>query len=225
MKWTTIILLILFLPIVMADQGEIEIYKPREILDLSIHLSNITGVVTGAICQVEVRNNTYGVIANITLNEINGGWYNGTYNTSRTGKYFCRQNCTKGGLFVAGTCDFVIEGDTQMPIAIILTIIFVITIYFFVMIQLFTAREFTEHGLIKLLFLMLVFWVLLLPINIAVQYNDDNGGPAGVTDHLNLLYTLMVYLNWFITFYFFLWFIIQMIKKVANLKSGQRRLE
>ena len=170
MKLILLILLVLLLPTVLADSGEIEIYKPREVLDLSIHLSNTTGNVGGANCQVEIRNDTYGVIFNTTLNEIDGGWYNGTYNTSKVGKYFCRQNCTQGSFFAAETCDFVIAGDDTMPIAVILTVIFVISLYFFIMIKLFTARDFTEHGLIKLLFLMISFWILLLPININPQH-------------------------------------------------------
>ena len=219
MKWLIPIILIMFLPTVMADRGEIEIYRPNEVLDLSIHLSNRTGNVLGALCQAEIRNDTYNVIFNTTLNEIDGGWYNGTYNTSKVGKYFCRQNCTLGTFFAAETCDFVIEGDSQMPIAVILTIIFVISVYFFILIKLFTERQFTEHGMIKLLFYMTAFWILLLPLNIAIQYNDFEGGPIVVTEHLELLYEIMVWLNWFITFYFMLWFIVQMLKKVMN--AGQ----
>ena len=221
-KWILLILLIMFLPIVMADQGEIEIYKPREVFDLSIHLTNISGNVAGANCQAEIRNESYDVIHNVTLNEINGGWYNGTYNTSKIGKYFCRQNCTQGNLFTAETCDFVIAGENDMPIAVILVVIFVIIVYFFLLISLFAERTFTEHGMIKLLFLMIAFWVLLLPITMAVQYNDANGGPTEVTDLLELLYQIMVWLNSFIIVYFVLWFLVQMLKKIGNTKNKLR---
>ena len=216
MKWLTIILLIMFLPIVIADQGEIEVYKPNEVFDLSIHLSNNTGVVSGAICQVEIRNKSYGVIHNANLNEIDGGWYNATYNQSQIGKYFCRQNCTKGDLFAADTCDFIIKGDEKMPIAVILVVIFVILIYFFLLINLFTQRTFSEHGLIKLMFLMIAFWVLLLPVSMAIQYNDADGGPAAVTTYLELLYQIMIWLNSFIVVYFMLWFLVQMLRKIGE---------
>lgn len=216
MKWSTIILLIILLPIVMADEGDIETFRPREIFDLSIHVSNKTGDVTGAICAIQIRNESFTVIENSNMTDIGGGWYNFTYNTSKTGKYFCRQNCTQGTLHVANTCDFIIAGSEQMPIAVILTIIFVITVYFFILIKLFTERQFTEHGMIKLLFYMTAFWIILLPLNIAIQYNDFEGGPGVVTDHLELLYEIMVWLNWFITFYFMLWFIVQMLKKVMS---------
>ena len=211
--------MVILLPIVMADKGEIEIYRPREVFDLSVHLTNTSGVVLGAVCQADIRNESYDSIATITLNEINGGWYNGTYNTSRIGKFFCIQNCTQGNFYAAETCDFVIEGDAQMPIAVILTVIFVVSIYFFLLIRLLTERQFTEHGLIKLLFYMTAFWIMLLPVNMAIQFNDFNGGPSVVTDHLELLYEIMVWLNWFIGFYFLLWIIVQMLKKVGNTKN------
>ena len=216
MKCTLLLISIIFLlPIVMADKGEIEIYRPNEVMDLSIHITNKTGNVLGATCQAEVRNESYDVIHNVTLNDIGGGWYNGTYNQSKTGKYFCRQNCTQGKLFAAETCDFVIAGEENMPVAVILTVIFVIFVYFFLLVGLFTARTFTEHGLVKMLFFMIAFWVLLLPLNMAIQYNDANGGPAAVTDHLTLLYQIMIWLNSFIIVYFFLWFIVQMLKKIG----------
>ena len=201
---------------VMADKGEIEIYRPRELIDLSVHLTNKTGEVIGANCQAEVRNESYDVIHNVTLNDIGGGWYNATYNQSKVGKYFCRQNCTQGKLFAAETCDFVIAGEETMPIAVVLIVIFVILVYFFLLISLFTARTFTEHGLIKMLFFMIAFWILLLPVNMAVQYNDANGGPVAVTGHLELLYQIMIWLNSFIIVYFMLWFIVQMLKKIGE---------
>ncbi len=222
MKWLTIILLIMLMPMVMADSGEIEVYKPREVFDLSVHLSNNTGVVTGATCQAEIRNEDYDVIHNVTLNEIDGGWYNGTYNQSKIGKYFCRQNCTMGALFVAETCDFVIAGEVNMPVAVILVVIFVIFVYFFLLVGLFTARTFSEHGLIKLLFFMIAFWILLVPINMAVLYNNFNGGPVAVTDMLELLHQIMIWLNSFIIVYFILWFLTQMLKKIGNTKNKLR---
>ncbi len=121
-KWLILILIIFFLPVVIADKGEIEIYKPNEVFDLSIHLSNRTGNVLGANCQAEIRNKSYGVIATITLNEVDGGWYNGTYNTSKVGKYFCRQNCTQGSFFAAETCDFVIGVDDNMALGMLIFI-------------------------------------------------------------------------------------------------------
>lgn len=220
--WKYIILLMMLLPIVVADEGDIEIYKPREVFDLGIHLTNKTGEVLGATCQTEIRNETYDIIHDATHNEIGDGWYNSTYNTSKIGKYFCKQNCTSGKLFVATTCDFIIKGDRQMPIAVIVTALVVIIIYFFVLARLITERQFTEHGLVKLMFYLIAFWVVLLPLDMAVQFNIDNGGPTVVTDHLNLLYKIIVWLNYFITVYFILWFLVQMMKKVLFLRGNHK---
>ena len=212
-------IMVLFATTVFADKGLIEIYKPNEVFDLGIHLTNRTGEVLLANCSVQIRNESFGTIQNSNMNEIGGGWYNFTYNQSKVGKYFCRQNCTKGDFYIANTCDFIIAGEDDMPIAVILAVIFVIIVYFFLLINLFVARSFSEHGLIKLLFIMIAFWVLLLPVNIAVQFNDANGGPANVTTMLELLYQIMIWLNSFIIVYFMLWFIVQMIKKIG---AGRR---
>ncbi len=216
-KWLPILLMVFaMMNIVTADKGEIEIYRPNEVFDLSVHLTNKTGNVLGATCSAEIRNESYDILDTISLNEINGGWYNGTYNRSKVGTFFCKQNCSQGKFFSAATCDFVIEGDAQMPIAVILTVIFVIFVYFLILIRLITEREFTEHGLIKLLFYMTAFWILLLPLNMAIQYNDFEGGPVVVTEHLELLYQIMVYINFFIGIYFFLWVVVQLLKKIGN---------
>ncbi len=122
MKWLLIILFIILTTIVVADKGDIEIYKPNEVFDLSVHLSNRTGNVLGAICQAEIRNESYGVIATINLNEIDGGWYNGTYNTSKIGKFFCMQNCTQGAFFASETCDFVIGVEDNMALGMLVFI-------------------------------------------------------------------------------------------------------
>ena len=215
-KWIILILTILMATIAVADRGEIEVYRPREVFDLSVHLTNKTGEVLNANCSVQVKNESFDMLDDDIMNEIGGGWYNYTYNKSQTGKYFCRWNCTSGNLYVADTCDFIIEGETTMPIAVIMTVMFVILIYFFLLVYLFTQRTFTEHGLVKLLFFMIAFWVLLLPLNMAVQYNDANGGPVEVTEHLELLYQIMIWLNSFIIVYFVLWFVAQIFKKIGN---------
>jgi len=204
---------------VMAEKGQIEIYKPREVFDLSVHASNKTGNVVDANCSIQIRNGSYGLLVNDIMTEIGEGWYNYTYNTSKVGVYFCRQNCTQGSLHVANTCDFVIQGDETMSVAVILAVIFVMVVYFIVLIQLFTTRQFNEHGLLKLLFLMVAFWALLLPVNIAIQFNEENGGPLAVTTNLTTLYQVMIWLNYFVTFYWFIWFIIQLLKKLNVAKQ------
>jgi hypothetical protein len=218
MKYAILILIIFLLPMVLADAGEIELYKPNEIFGLSVHVTSNTQEVSNAECNIQIRNETYGVIVDDVMENLGGGWYNYTYSNTKTGMYYCRENCTWGWLYTAGTCDFIIQGDATMPIAVILAVIFVISIYFLVLINAFTTKQFTEHGLLKLLFLMVAYWILLLPVNIAIQYNDFNGGPINVSDGLTLLYQIIIYLNSFITVYFVLWFIVQVIKKMSGTK-------
>lgn len=123
MKKLIILLMILCMPVVMADEGLIEVYDQNEVLDLSVHLTNTTGEVEGATCKVTILNTNYTLVYEATMNEIGKGWYNATYKTSNTGKYFCVQNCTKGDLYAAETCDFIIRGDTMILAAIITVIV------------------------------------------------------------------------------------------------------
>lgn len=107
---------------VYADKGLIETYQPNEVFDLGIHLSNTTSDVTGANCSIQIRNSSYGVLVDDTMNEIGGGWYNYTYNTTTLGRHYCRQNCTKGGEYTAETCDFIIGEDDKMLLGVIVLI-------------------------------------------------------------------------------------------------------
>lgn len=223
MKWTLIIILIVAIPFVIADEGDTEIYLPKEVFDLSVHVTNVSGDVIEANCSIQIQNESYNLLVNDVMNEIDGGWYNYSYNNSKTGKYFCRHNCTQGDQYIANVCDFIIEGDETMPIAIIFATICVIVIYFFILIHMFTTRTFNEHGLLKLLFLMISFWIILLPINMAMQYNDFNGGPAAITSNLSMLFRVVLYLNVLITFYWFLWFVVQLLKKM-NVMNAEGRL-
>ena len=213
-KWTLIFLLICLAVPVLADQGKIEIYKPKQVFDLSLHLTNESGDVIQADCKLQIRDSAFIVKLDQNMSDKGGGWYNATYNTSSTGSFLCRQNCTQGNFYASNTCDFTIKGDERVPIAISIMMIFVIAVYFLILVRLLTSMEFTEHGMLKILFYVLTFWILLIPVNIAIIYNNDAGGPEGVTTLIELLYQIMVWLNWFISFYFFLWFITKLIKKL-----------
>ncbi len=121
-KWVLILILIFVSSFVLADKGLIETYKPREVFDLSIHLTNSTGDVSGATCNVQIRTENFSLKLNDVMNEIGGGWHNYTYNTSKVGKYFCRQNCTLGSSFVAETCDFIIGVEDNMIFGMLVVI-------------------------------------------------------------------------------------------------------
>ncbi|KKM75544.1 hypothetical protein LCGC14_1389140 [marine sediment metagenome] len=110
MKWIPIILMVLMIAFVDAAQdSNVNIFDTNEVFDLSVHLNNENGDVLGANCSIQIRNNSFDVLVDDNMNEVNGGWYNFTYNTSKVGKHLCRTNCTKSGEFTAGNCDFIIE--------------------------------------------------------------------------------------------------------------------
>lgn len=220
-KWTLIILFLLAVPYAMAQDLEADTYKPNEVLDLSVHLSDTNGNVEAATCYIQVRNNSFHTIVDGTMEEIGGGWYNYTYNTSETGYYHCRQNCTDSTRFIAGTCDFIIEGDERMSLAILLVVMAVIAFYFILLWMFHSGVLLKEHGILKIALMVLVLWMSLIPLNMAMEFNIFNGGPLDVTDNLVLVYRIMIYVNYAISFYMIIYFIIQMIQKLRGaVKSG-----
>lgn len=212
-KWLILIFIILFATIVIADKGQIETYKPREIFDLGIHLSNDTGDVLGALCQIQIRNESYEDILSATLNEIGGGWYNYTYNTSKTGKYFCRQNCTYGTLFAAETCDFIIKGDENMPIAVILTLALIVFVYLW-FIRSLNQDILSQHGLIKSAIFLFVFWFLLIPLNIQIESMGNEGATTSMISMISVVHTVMIYLNLVLTAYFIIYLIVSFARSI-----------
>lgn len=211
-KWIIILIAIICMQTVYGEKGEIEVYKPREIFDLSVHLTDSDGEVKAANCSVQIRNETMDILINDNMEEIGNGWYNYTYNTSDVGKYFCRQNCTEDERYIAGTCDFEIQGDETMPIASILVLIFVIIVWL-LLANYFRMEMFSEHGGVKMMLMLLVMWMLLLPLSIATQYGITNGDPTIVTDQMQLFTSILIWINVFVTFYFVVWFIIQLVRK------------
>ena len=91
MKWVLIILMVLLnVLIVAAQDSTVNTFKVNERFDLSVHLNNENGDVEGASCNIQIRNNSFNVLLNDVMNEKDGGWYNYTYNTSRQGIHLCR---------------------------------------------------------------------------------------------------------------------------------------
>lgn len=131
---------------------------------------------------------------------------------------FCN-NSNIGG-FVSDGFDVTSTGkdevEDNMPLIIIGAMILLIALYFVVLIRLFSERAFTEHGLIKMMFHLIAFWAILIPLNISVQFLEHYAGPEDVIASIQNLHEIIIYLNYFITIYFMLWFIIQMLKKVSN---------
>ena|SRR3990167_9359131 len=192
MKWQNLIFLVLMMmPIVMADSGIIETYKPNEVFDLSIHLTNKTGDVSGANCTAEIRNSTYGVKDTIQLYEINGGYYNATYNTSKIGSYFCRTNCTKDTQFVAGACDFIIKGD-QMVMGVIILIPIFITLFLLIIAWLLPQEKYPSLK-IGLILASLVFIFQAYQYAVIALTSDTNLLIDSIGEN-TFIYTMVYYI-------------------------------
>lgn len=205
---------ILALVTTVTASGDVEEYAPGEKIPLSIHLTNSTGNVVGASCNIQVLNSSYGLILNGPMNEISGGWYNYTYNTSQVGFYFCRNNCTLGSAFTAETCNFEVEGDKNMLIAIMICISLIIAAYLYLGTNLsFTLFEgvFTNHGAMKFLLLIVSFWLLIVPLGLLIAYNQQNGGSVAIDNSLTAMYSAMIWINLFLCAYLFAWFLFHLI--------------
>ena len=188
MKWqkTTIpiILIMVIALMVFADEGGIETYKPNQVFDLSLHLTDSNGEVEGANCSIQIRNASYNVELDDDMREQSGGYYNYTYNTSKIGKYYCRQNCTKGVDYSASVCDFTIKGEENMYISLVLilifTIIFLLWLAYYVNIQSF-----------KFMFIGISILILMILISIGIIIARDNIS-AGVQDLISTIYSVLV---------------------------------
>lgn len=173
MRWIILIMIILAsVSAAFADDGLKETYRPNERFDLNIHLTNITGDVTGANCSIQIRNSSYNAVLDAKMEERIGGWYNYSYNTSKTGDYFCRQNCTQGTLYAAETCDFVIAGGNQVEIAIIFIMAIVMTFMFII-------YRLVQVQAIKYLIMSVAVLTLILTINMGMIMAKDNL-PSGI---------------------------------------------
>ncbi len=106
--------------------------------------------------------------------------------------------------------------------AIIYVVLFVIGYYAYIIkninLDIINQQEDKQllHTGIKLLLLMSTFWFMLYPLNIAILYNDSNAGPAAVSSNLGYLYSFVVYINIFITFYFLLWYMKKLLEKIGR---------
>ena len=156
MKLINLLLFLILSSIAVADEGIIETYKPNENFDLTIHLTNSSGEVVGANCSTQIRFKNLSIKDELKHNEINGGLYNLTYNTTKIGKYFCRTNCTLGVSYAAETCDFIIGiGDDNM-------LGFIIIIPMLIAIFLLVASRFLSERLWPLkMFLLLAGFVFV----------------------------------------------------------------
>ncbi len=144
-------------------------------------------------------------------------------NFSTLGRHSFIINCnssTTGG-FVSSSIFVTETGFEQTDkgmIPLILTVLFVIVFYMF-LIRFFVIEIFAEHGAIKMLLLMMTLWFMLIPIGIITEMNTFIAGSPDITSLLETLYMLLMWINIFITFYFIVWFLVQMLKKIGKTKD------
>lgn len=100
-----------------------------------------------------------------------------------------------------------------MGLAVVFTVIITILFYFF-LIRLLTLDIYEEHGAIKLFLVLLVLWLWLIPVNIALESQVFTSGSQDIISNLELFYSILIWVNYFITFYIVLWFIVSLIKKM-----------
>ena len=173
-------------------------------MDLSIHLTNKTGEVNNANCSIQIRNATFDTLIDSYMNNTNGGWYNFTYNTSKVGKYYCRQNCTLTGQYTSDTCDFIIQGDEKMSIAISIIIIGIAALFF----VLAFAMDTKKHQALKTLFLILAMITILIGLFFAYTTSIDNGASTAIQTALFALYRVglyafVIFIAYIVIFYIF----------------------
>lgn len=212
--------LLLLLPLAIAT-GDVEEYRSQETIPLGIHLFNSSGDVSGANCKVQIRNLSFAVIQEGSMNQVTNGWYNYTYNTSKFGYHYCSQNCTLGTTYGAEECDFIVGGDESLSLAVMLATIFIIGVYLYLFknlaFELFSGLL-TNHGALKFLFMMGAMWLMLIPMGIAMQYNLLNYGQGNIQLLLETMNTTMLYIDSFVLIYFSIWFFIQTILLVRKAK-------
>jgi len=203
---------------------------------INVHVFNSTnGVPVGAKEGVSCYGDLYNKsgdhlieVFELTRDGVEYEWDIGGTNFTNDGIYpyviYC--NTSVQGGFFSTAFDVTVSGEDEvidnLPISITVAIMVIIVLYFIVLIRLFAERQFSEHGFIKMLFYLTAFWVILIPINILVIFADHYAAPEVVIEQVELLFQLMVYLNYFITIYFILWFVIQLLKKVGNTSNKLR---
>lgn len=204
---------------------------------VNIHVFNKTSGIpigndSGVSCYLDLYNQTGGHLIEIleleNTQDIEWEADISAENFSTTGTYsyviWC--NTTRIGGFVSAGFDVTSTGEDEiignMPIATIGGTIIIIILYFIVLVRMFAEREFNEHGIVKMLFYLIAFWAILIPLNILVQFLEHYAGPADVIDSIQLLHLVIVYLNYFITIYFVLWLAVQVLKKTMNHRNKLR---
>jgi len=134
-------------------------------------------------------------------------------------------NNSNNGGFVRGGFDVTATGTaediTNAHFAIIIVVIFVI-IFYLILTGKFALEVFTDHAFLKLLFLITSMWFLLFPLNIALQFAEFREIPASIPGQLELMIQIIIFINVLITFYFIIWFSVEILKKLLFIKHQRK---
>ncbi len=210
--------------------------KEGEGVHLNIHVYNVTngipvGAKEGVNCYADLYNRSGEHIVDrleLGRDDIEFDWNISANNFTEHGNFPFVVTCnnSRQGGFFESTFEVTTSGEDEvvdnMPLTIILIMLGIVVLYFIVLIKMFAEREFSEHGFIKMLFYLTAFWVILLPLHISILFLDHYAGPEEVIELVEILFVVMTFLNYFITVYFVLWFLIQLLKKIGKSNNKLR---
>jgi hypothetical protein len=99
----------------------------------------------------------------------------------------------------------------------------IVAVYYFYycIIRDMTEEMFSVHGGIKIAFMIGFAWMMLFPLNIAMEFNDANTGAADVTTNIAWMYQAFVWANYALTAYLVIYLIVNLLRKAQGGKDGQ----
>ncbi len=106
-------------------------------------------------------------------------------------------------------------------IAVMLPLLFVIAYYGY-LIKALDNKIFSYQGILKGMFIILNFWLILIPVVLAVELVDINEPTEGdyevLTDIILIIYRVIIFLNVFLT----AWFLVVIIFGSIQSATGQK---
>jgi len=207
--------------------------KQNQDFDFRLHLFNVTNgyPIKSATCFFHLYNNSgnhiYTGNTSTTEHDFDFAFMLKGGNFSNVGVYNYIVQCNSSGMggFVSSNFAVTLTGVGQevsaSALPTILAVMFIISVYL-ILIRFFALELFMEHGVVKLLLLMMGLWFMMFPIAIVREVNVFVVDSINVVGFLDTMYILMMWINIFITTYFILWFITQIFKKLMIHKEKLR---
>lgn len=210
------------------------VHKPDSRINFHFHVNNISNGLQlfndSTQCDTYIYNSSGGDIVH-TIDVPNAGddrgeWISNISNLA-IGFYEWRTTCNTSSVGGIGSFDFevtkngFIEDEQNVHFTIIFVVIFVI-IFYLILTSKFAIELFTDHAFIKLLFLLASMWMSLFPLNIALQFAEFLQIPASIPGQLELMIQIIIWINILITFYFVIWFSVEILKKLLFIKHKNK---